>query len=110
MLEKYCRAGQATDDNMAHANCMLDTEDYKHTHTHTHTTYVTVPASPQQQRSHEHVSMLRYTHADCRAVSTTLTGMQATDQKCFSLHPDTTPPQPNHNVTPTHIEPEQYNP
>jgi len=26
------------------------------------------------------------------------------------LHTDTTPPQPNHNVTPTHIEPEQYNP
>ena len=25
-------------------------------------------------------------------------------------YPDTTPPQPNHNVTPTHIEPEQYNP
>ena len=29
---------------------------------------------------------------------------------CFSLHKDTTPPQPNHTVTPTHIEPEQYNP
>jgi len=28
----------------------------------------------------------------------------------FSLHTDTTPPQPNQNVTPTHIEPEQYNP
>jgi len=28
----------------------------------------------------------------------------------FSLHTDTTPPQPNHNVTPNHIEPEQYNP
>jgi len=28
----------------------------------------------------------------------------------FSLHTDTTPPQPNHNVTPSHIEPEQYNP
>ena len=28
----------------------------------------------------------------------------------WSLHTDTTPPQPNHNVTPTHIEPEQYNP
>jgi len=28
----------------------------------------------------------------------------------FILHTDTTPPQPNHNVTPTHIEPEQYNP
>jgi len=28
----------------------------------------------------------------------------------YSLHKDTTPPQPNHTVTPTHIEPEQYNP
>jgi len=28
----------------------------------------------------------------------------------FSLHPDTTPPQPNHNVTPTYIESEQNNP
>ena len=27
-----------------------------------------------------------------------------------SLHPDTTPHQPNHTVTPTRIEPEQYNP
>jgi hypothetical protein len=24
-VEKYCRAGQATDENMAHAHCMLDT-------------------------------------------------------------------------------------
>jgi len=29
---------------------------------------------------------------------------------CFSLPKDTTPAQPNHNVTPTHIEPKQYNP
>ena len=29
---------------------------------------------------------------------------------CLSLHTDTTPPQPNQNVTPTHIEPDQYNP
>jgi len=27
----------------------------------------------------------------------------------FSLHKDTTPPQPNHTVIPTHIEPNQYN-
>ena len=26
----------------------------------------------------------------------------------YCLHKDTTPPQPNHTVTPTHIEPEQY--
>jgi len=24
-LEKYCKAGQSIDDNMAHAYCMLDT-------------------------------------------------------------------------------------
>jgi hypothetical protein len=24
-VEKYCRAGQVTDDNMTHAHCMLDT-------------------------------------------------------------------------------------
>jgi len=29
---------------------------------------------------------------------------------CFNLHTDTTPPQPYHNITPTHIEPDQYNP
>jgi len=28
-------------------------------------------------------------------------------KNCFSLRPDTTPPQPNQNVTPTHIKPEQ---
>ena len=35
--------------------------------------------------------------------------MQAEALQCFSLHKDTTPPQPNHTVTPTHIEPEQHN-
>ena len=24
-VEKYCKAGQATDNNIAHAHCMLDT-------------------------------------------------------------------------------------
>ena len=24
-VEKYCRAGKATDDNIGHAHCMLDT-------------------------------------------------------------------------------------
>jgi len=31
-------------------------------------------------------------------------------KQCFSLHKDTTLSQPNDTVTPTHIEPEQYNP
>jgi len=29
-MEKYCAAGQATDDNMAHSHCMLDNWGYKH--------------------------------------------------------------------------------
>jgi len=29
-MGKYCGAGQATDDNKAHAHCMLDTQGYKH--------------------------------------------------------------------------------
>ena len=30
-VKKYCRAGQTTDDNMAHVHWMLDTWGYKHT-------------------------------------------------------------------------------
>ena len=36
--------------------------------------------------------------------------MQAEALQCLSLHTDTTPPQPYHNVTPTHVEPDQCNP
>ena len=31
IVEKYCRAGQPTDNNMALVHCMLDTQDYEHT-------------------------------------------------------------------------------
>jgi len=30
-IEKFCRDGRATDGNMAHAHCMLDTQGYQHT-------------------------------------------------------------------------------
>ena len=30
-VEKCCRAGRATDENMTHAHCMLYTSSYKHT-------------------------------------------------------------------------------
>jgi len=30
-VAKYCRIGQATDDNTAHAHCLLDTEGYAYT-------------------------------------------------------------------------------
>ena len=31
-VEKYCRGGKATDDNMVHMHCMLDVYGYRHTH------------------------------------------------------------------------------
>ena len=30
-VDKFCRAGHATDNNVAHAHCMLDNQGYKHT-------------------------------------------------------------------------------
>jgi len=36
-VEKYCRAGQATDDNTAYAHCFLDTQWYS---TNTQSEYV----------------------------------------------------------------------
>jgi hypothetical protein len=45
-VEKYGRARQATDYNMTHAHCMLDTYGYKYTHTDC----VTFIAFPLEQR------------------------------------------------------------
>jgi len=56
-VEKYCRAEQATDDNMAQAHCMLDTEGYKHTLR----TVMLIPF-PLQQWLHKRTSTLCYTN------------------------------------------------
>jgi hypothetical protein len=61
-VEGNCRAGQATNDNMAQAHCMLDT---KATHTHTHSHYVVHTAFPLQQWLHERASLLHYTYIAC---------------------------------------------
>ena len=53
--KKYFRAGQATEDNMAHVYCMLDTQGYKHTHSE-YVMHITVPLL------HERASILRYTY------------------------------------------------
>ena len=59
--KKYCRAGQATVDNMAHAHCVRDTEGYRHTHSQ----YVIFIAFPLHQWLHERAGMLRYTYIVC---------------------------------------------
>jgi hypothetical protein len=50
-VEKYCRAGQGTDDSMAHAHCMLVT-------TNTNPEYVILTAFPLQQWLYERASMI----------------------------------------------------
>ena len=55
-VEKYSRARQATDDNIAHAHCMLDTQGYKHT-LRIRNTYIFSTAT----FDYEHATLLRYT-------------------------------------------------
>jgi len=57
-LEKYCRAGQATDDNMVHAHYMLNPQGYKHTHSE----YVILIAVTLQQWMHKHPSKMLCKH------------------------------------------------
>ena len=54
-MEENCRDGQAINENMAHANCMLANLGYKHSRN----TYVTFTDFPLQEWLNERVSMLR---------------------------------------------------
>jgi len=59
-VEKYCTAGQATNDNMAHAHCMLDTWSYKHA-----LRICNIITFPIQQRLHGRAAMTCYTYIFC---------------------------------------------
>jgi len=48
-VQKYIRAALATDDNMAHAHCTLDTKGYEHSLSE----YVILVAFPLQHSLHE---------------------------------------------------------
>ena len=56
-MEKVCRAGQATDDNIAQRIASWIPKA-----TNTHSQYVTLIAFPLQQRLQGRASMLRYTY------------------------------------------------
>ena len=72
-------------------------------------TCIRTPHHPSHTtRLHQHTSNQgNTTHEITQQISRKLLKM---DVLTSELHPDTTPPQPNHNITPTHIVPEQYNP
>jgi hypothetical protein len=63
-VEKYCRAGRATDDNRVHTQWKLDISGYTYTLTISNTYYFLL-----QQWLHEHASELYYTHTVCLAVT-----------------------------------------
>ena len=54
-MEKYCTAGEATDDNMMHAHLTLGTEGNQHKLSE----YITLTVYPLQQWLHERAT-LRY--------------------------------------------------
>ena len=62
---EYCRAGEATDDNMAHAHFTLDTQGYKHTLSK----YVILIAFLLEQWLLERATMLRCTYVACLVIS-----------------------------------------
>jgi len=57
-VEKYCTAGQVTDNNMVHVRCMLDT-GCKCTRRIYNTAFAL------QQWFHEHFSVLNYMYFSC---------------------------------------------
>jgi len=59
-VEKYGRARQEADNNMAHVHCTLDTWGYKHT-----LRIVMIMAFPLQQWLRERTSILRYACIPC---------------------------------------------
>ena len=56
-MEKHDIAGQATDNNMVHAHCMLNTLGYK---THNQNIYIILIALPLQQWLQDRTLLLRY--------------------------------------------------
>ena len=52
-MEKYCRAGHGTDDDMTHAHCMLEPKA-----TDTHLEYIIFIAFPQQHLSFPYIASL----------------------------------------------------
>ena len=65
-VEKYCRTGQATDGNMAHAHCMPDNKG------NSHSQYVILAAFLLQQWLHERSSILCCTYIACLVIVCTI--------------------------------------
>ena len=79
-MEKHCAEGQATDDNMVHTHCKLDT----YCHKYTHSGCVILIAFPLQQWWYERASILRYMPIACLVVNCT----RAVGERAHNNGPD----------------------
>jgi len=66
-VEKYCRAGQARDDNTIRR---MRIAPQRAKATQTHSEYVILMAFPHQQRLGKYASLLHYTVIGCRRTQT----------------------------------------
>jgi hypothetical protein len=77
-VEKHCRVGQATDDTMGHAHCMLGNKPYKHTLWTCYTFCFSTSKQGYTNASHCYVlvhclcCVFRSDHITCRTLDTTL--------------------------------------
>jgi len=71
--------GGATDDNMAHAHCMLGNYNYKHAQ------YAIFVGFPRQQSLHEHTSLLHYTYIACLVIILTHVSVLRYPYVCFKV-------------------------
>jgi hypothetical protein len=72
-VEKFCTAGQATDDNVAHVRCMLGDYGYKH-----NSIYVILIAFPLQHWLQEHTSILCRMYIACLVEAVLRFGQEGT--------------------------------
>jgi len=115
-IGKCATAGQATDDDTTRRSRRFAHWITKATNTHSECHWIKkdqldvtcffISLFNAQHVSDVHTSILSSLRLICGGGVVSVCRLK----QCFSLHTDTTPPQPNHSVTPTCIEPDQYNP
>jgi hypothetical protein len=89
-VEKYCGVGQGTDYNMAHARCMLDDKDYKHTLRMRNTYCLSTATMAEWTR----LSVTLYVHCMCCFTFYVKSGLSRTDGHSFPIQIHNTDERP----------------
>jgi len=86
MWKKYSKAGEAIDDNMAHALFSLGTKGHTHTQTHTHTHTLTRTHTHTHSNTHTHEKLDTHTHGICNAYYSSPTTVVARTRLTVTLY------------------------